>query len=72
MKLIAGEFFSASSKALRRLLSLSPAILLIIYGPLIRKKKVPVSLAAARAIKVFPVPGDLNMRMTHGGLIQWT
>ncbi len=57
MKMIAGEFFSASSKAFRRLLSDSPASLLIISGPLIRKKKAPVSLATALAISVFPVPG---------------
>ena len=49
--------FSASSNAFRRLLSLSPAILLIISGPLIVKKKAPVSLATARAINVLPVPG---------------
>ena len=33
MKIIAGEFFSASSKAFRRLLSDSPASLLMISGP---------------------------------------
>ena len=66
---MAGEFFSASSKALRRLLSLSPAILLIISGPLIKKKKAPVSFATARAINVFPVPGGPNMRIPRGGLI---
>lgn len=33
MKMIAGAFFSASSKALRRLLSDSPANLLMISGP---------------------------------------
>ena len=54
MKMIAGEFFSASSKALRRLLSLSPASLDMISGPLIKKKNAPVSLATALAIKVFP------------------
>lgn len=57
MKMIAGEFFSASSKALRRLLSDSPASLDMISGPLIKKKKAPVSLATALAIKVLPVPG---------------
>mmetsp|Transcript_22874 Transcript_22874/g.71696 ORF Transcript_22874/g.71696 Transcript_22874/m.71696 type:complete len:265 (+) Transcript_22874:316-1110(+) len=57
MKMIAGEFFSASSKALRRFDSDSPAILDMISGPLIRKKKAPVSLATARAMSVFPEPG---------------
>ena len=33
MKMMAGEFFSASSKAFRRLLSDSPASLLMISGP---------------------------------------
>ena len=56
MKMMAGEFFSASSKAFLRLLSDSPAILDMISGPLIRKKKAPVSLATALAIKVLPVP----------------
>ena len=55
MKMMAGEFFSASSKAFRRLLSLSPASLDMISGPLIRKKKAPVSLATALAISVLPV-----------------
>ena len=54
MKMMAGAFFSASSKAFRRLLSLSPASLLMISGPLMRKKKAPVSLATARAMRVFP------------------
>ena len=40
-----------------RLLSDSPAILLMISGPLMRKKKAPVSLATALAMRVFPVPG---------------
>eukprot|EP00001_Collodictyon_triciliatum_P053014 09460_2 len=39
IKMIDGAFFSASSKALRRLLSDSPAILDMISGPLIKKKK---------------------------------
>ena len=54
MKMMEGAFFSASSKAFRKLLSLSPASLLMISGPLIRKKKAPVSLATALAIRVFP------------------
>jgi hypothetical protein len=70
MKMMAGEFFSASSKALRRLLSDSPAILLIISGPLMRKKKAPVSLATARAIIVLPVPGGPKSRMPRGGCDQ--
>jgi hypothetical protein len=69
MKMIAGEFFSASSNALRRLLSDSPAIFDMISGPLMRKKNAPVSLATARAISVFPVPGGPNMRIPRGGLM---
>ena len=57
MKMIAGAFFSASSNALRKFDSDSPASLDMISGPLIKKKKAPVSLATARAIKVFPLPG---------------
>ncbi len=41
MKMMAGAFFSASSNALRRLLSLSPASFDMISGPLIRKKNAP-------------------------------
>ncbi|KAJ7739391.1 cell division control protein 48, partial [Mycena metata] len=69
MKMMAGEFFSASSNAFRRLLSLSPAILLMISRPLMRKKKAPVSLATARALRVLPVPGGPNIRIPRGGLI---
>ena len=54
MKMMAGEFFSASSKAFRRLLSLSPASLDMISGPLMRKKNAPVSLATALAMSVLP------------------
>ena len=57
MKMMAGEFFSASSNAFRRLLSLSPASFDMISGPLIRKKNAPVSFATARAMRVFPDPG---------------
>ena len=63
MKAMAGAFFSASSKAFLRLLSGSPAILLIISGELMRKKKAPVSLATAQAIRVLPVPGGPYKRM---------
>jgi hypothetical protein len=42
MKMIAGLFFSAYSKAFLRFPSASPAILDMIYGPLIKKKKAPV------------------------------
>jgi hypothetical protein len=52
-----GAFFSASSNAFLRLLSLSPASLGMISGPFMQKKKAPVSLATARAIKVLPEPG---------------
>mmetsp|Transcript_2268 Transcript_2268/g.3164 ORF Transcript_2268/g.3164 Transcript_2268/m.3164 type:complete len:202 (+) Transcript_2268:1274-1879(+) len=57
IKMMAGAFFSASSKALRRFDSDSPAIFDMISGPLIKKKKAPVSLATARAMRVFPLPG---------------
>lgn len=57
MNIIAGEFFSASSKAFLKLPSASPVILDIISGPFNRKKKAPVSLATALAIRVFPEPG---------------
>ncbi|KAJ7430341.1 hypothetical protein B0H11DRAFT_2115449 [Mycena galericulata] len=56
MKMMAGEFFPASSNAFRRLPSLS--ILLMISGPLIRKKNAPVMFATARAIRGLPVHGD--------------
>src|ERR1044072_7431589 len=67
INIIDGEFFSASSNALRRLLSDSPAILLMISGPLMRKKKAPVSLATARAISVLPVPGGPYSKIPRGG-----
>ncbi|KAH3658912.1 hypothetical protein OGATHE_006638 [Ogataea polymorpha] len=69
MKMIDGEFFSASSKAFLRLLSDSPAIFDMISGPLIRKKNAPVSLATALAIKVLPVPGGPYIKIPLGGLI---
>mmetsp|Transcript_8308 Transcript_8308/g.23175 ORF Transcript_8308/g.23175 Transcript_8308/m.23175 type:complete len:277 (+) Transcript_8308:5138-5968(+) len=68
MKMMAGAFFSASSKALRRLDSDSPAILDMISGPLMRKKKAPVSLATARAMRVLPEPGGPYRRTPRGGL----
>mmetsp|Transcript_5523 Transcript_5523/g.13299 ORF Transcript_5523/g.13299 Transcript_5523/m.13299 type:complete len:319 (+) Transcript_5523:1298-2254(+) len=68
MKMMAGAFFSASSNALRRLLSDSPAIFDIISGPLIKKKNAPVSLATARAIRVFPDPGGPYSNTPRGGL----
>ena len=67
IKMIAGAFFSASSNALRRLLSDSPANLLIISGPLMRKKNAPVSLATALAISVLPVPGGPYSIIPRGG-----
>mmetsp|Transcript_37393 Transcript_37393/g.86370 ORF Transcript_37393/g.86370 Transcript_37393/m.86370 type:complete len:331 (-) Transcript_37393:235-1227(-) len=67
MKMIAGEFFSASSKAFRRFDSASPAILDMISGPFIRKKNAPVSLATARAISVLPLPGGPYSRTPLGG-----
>ena len=67
MKIIAGAFFSASSNALRRLLSDSPASLLIISGPLMRKKNAPVSFATALAMRVLPVPGGPYRRIPRGG-----
>lgn len=57
MKIIAGLFFYASSKAFRKLPSASPAIFDMISGPLMRKKNAPVSFATALAINVFPEPG---------------
>ena len=57
MKMIAGLFFSAYSKAFLKLPSASPAIFDMISGPLIKKKKAPVSFATALAIKVLPDPG---------------
>ena len=69
INIIAGEFFSASSNALRKLPSASPAILLIISGPLIKKKKAPVSFAIALANKVFPLPGGPYNKTPLGGLI---
>mmetsp|Transcript_48604 Transcript_48604/g.121352 ORF Transcript_48604/g.121352 Transcript_48604/m.121352 type:complete len:306 (+) Transcript_48604:1020-1937(+) len=69
MKMMEGAFFSASAKALRRLSSDSPAILDMISGPLIRKKKAPVSLATARAMRVFPEPGGPYMSKPLGGLM---
>ena len=68
MKMIEGEFFSASSKAFLRLDSDSPASLDMISGPLMRKKKAPVSLATARAISVFPEPGGPYSKIPLGGL----
>lgn len=68
MKIIAGEFFSASSKAFLRLPSASPAIFDMISGPLIKKKNAPVSFATALAIKVFPDPGGPYNKTTLGGL----
>jgi len=57
MKMIAGLCFSAYSKAFLKFPSAYPAIFDIIYGPFIKKKNAPVSLATARAINVFPEPG---------------
>jgi|LauGreDrversion4_2_1035121.scaffolds.fasta_scaffold97202_2 hypothetical protein len=68
MNKIAGEFFSHSSNAFLRFPSASPYILDIISGPLIMKKKAPVSFAIALAIKVFPEPGGPNRSTPFGGL----
>lgn len=38
-----------------------------IYIPFMRKKKAPVSLATALAIKVLPVPGGPYNKMPLGG-----
>mmetsp|Transcript_2414 Transcript_2414/g.4917 ORF Transcript_2414/g.4917 Transcript_2414/m.4917 type:complete len:262 (-) Transcript_2414:589-1374(-) len=67
MKMMAGAFFSASSKAFRRFFSDSPAILDMISGPLMRKKKAPVSFATARAMSVFPEPGGPYRSTPRGG-----
>lgn len=66
--MMAGLFFSASSKAFLKFPSASPAILLIISGPFIKKKKAPVSLATALAIKVLPLPGGPYNSTPLGGL----
>lgn len=55
--MIAGLCFSASSNAFLKFPSAYPAIFDIIYGPFIKKKNAPVSLATALAINVFPEPG---------------
>lgn len=68
MKMIAGLCFYAYSNAFLRFPSASPAILDIIYGPLIKKKKAPVSFATALAIKVFPEPGGPYNKTPRGGL----
>jgi len=47
--------------------SASPAILDIISGPFRMKKKAPVSLEIAFAIRVFPVPGGPNSKTPLGG-----
>lgn len=39
----------------------------MVFIPLIKKKKAPVSLATALAIKVFPVPGGPYSRIPRGG-----
>jgi hypothetical protein len=57
MKMIAGEFFSASSKAFLKLLSLFPAILLVISGPLI-KKNAPVSFDRASHERLTSLSGN--------------
>ncbi|KAM2013550.1 hypothetical protein ACFX1T_025249 [Malus domestica] len=67
IKIMDGAFFSASSKAFLRLLSLSPAIFDTISGPLMQKENAPVSLATARAIRVLLVPGGPYSRMPFGG-----
>ena len=69
INIIAGEFFSASSKAFLRFPSASPAIFDIISGPFIKKKKAPVSLAIALANKVLPLPGGPYNKTPLGGLI---
>ena len=68
MKMIAGAFFSASSNALRRFDSDSPASLDMISGPLMRKKKAPVSFATALAMSVLPEPGGPYSKIPLGGL----
>ena len=51
----------------RDLAKFNERINVYIPGPLIRKKKAPVSLATARAIKVLPVPGGPNSKIPLGG-----
>lgn len=68
INIIAGDYFSASSKAFLKLPSASPAIFDIISGPLIKKKNAPVSLATALAINVLPDPGGPYNNTPLGGL----
>jgi len=72
MKMIEGAFFCAVSNTTRSLYSDSPANMLMISGPLIRKKHEAASLATARAIRVLPVPGGPYSRIPHGGCMRTT
>jgi len=65
---MAGLCFYAYSKAFLKFPSAYPAIFDIIYGPLIKKKNAPVSLATALAISVFPEPGGPYNKTPLGGL----
>mmetsp|Transcript_30127 Transcript_30127/g.84150 ORF Transcript_30127/g.84150 Transcript_30127/m.84150 type:complete len:306 (-) Transcript_30127:812-1729(-) len=67
MKMMAGAFFAASSKTLRRLDSLSPASLDMTSGPFMRTKNAPVSFATALAMRVLPQPGAPYIRIPRGG-----
>mmetsp|Transcript_39804 Transcript_39804/g.98395 ORF Transcript_39804/g.98395 Transcript_39804/m.98395 type:complete len:250 (-) Transcript_39804:694-1443(-) len=67
MKRMAGAFSRHSSKALRRLASLSPACFDITSGPLIWKVYTPDSASTALAIIVFPQPGAPWMSRPRGG-----
>ena len=69
MKMIAGEFSSASSKTLRSPASDSPERFDITSGPLSVLKYTPVSDSTARASIVFPEPGGPVRRMPRGARI---
>mmetsp|Transcript_12284 Transcript_12284/g.26561 ORF Transcript_12284/g.26561 Transcript_12284/m.26561 type:complete len:278 (+) Transcript_12284:1023-1856(+) len=57
MKMMAGLFSWASSKAWRRLASLSPPLRAMISGPLMMTTWAPVSSMRALAMRVLPHPG---------------
>ena len=68
IQMMAGEFLIASSKQRRRWPSDSPALPLMTSGPLMRKKKAPVSEARACPMIVLPQPAGPKSRTPLGGL----
>mmetsp|Transcript_26041 Transcript_26041/g.62131 ORF Transcript_26041/g.62131 Transcript_26041/m.62131 type:complete len:218 (-) Transcript_26041:823-1476(-) len=67
IQMMEGWFFSASSKHRRRCPSDSPDFPDITSGPLMRKKKAPLSLASAWPIMVLPHPGGPYSSTPRGG-----